>query len=141
MTYNSFIVPGVHRGGVSDSTPRENDESASDVRRAPESRLDALFGVLSDRRRRIALRCLVAYDSPMTLADLADEVAVREQETPLTQIPADDVMQVYLSLYHAHVPKLADAGVVEYSQEQDLVRLTEEPDRVRDLLDAAPSER
>ncbi|WP_218153762.1 DUF7344 domain-containing protein [Halopelagius inordinatus] len=125
---------------MSDSTSGENDESMSDFRGASETRLDVLFGVLAKRRRRVALRCLVAYDTPMTLADLADEVAVREREATLAQIPADDVMQVYLSLYHAHVPKLGDAGFVEYSQEQDLVRLTEEPDRIRRLLDAAPTE-
>lgn len=125
---------------MSDSTSRKNDESVSDFQGPSDSQLDVLFDALSNRRRRSALRCLVTYDTPMTLADLADEVTVREQEKPLTQIPADDVMQVYLSLYHAHVPKLADADLVEYSQEQDLVRLTEECDRVQQLLDSVPSE-
>ncbi|MFC6826294.1 DUF7344 domain-containing protein [Halopelagius fulvigenes] len=120
---------------MSDSTPRRNEESIADSRSAPASRLDSLFDVLTDQRRRFALRCLSEYDTPMTLADLADEVAVREQEQPLTEIPAEDVMQVYLSLYHAHIPKLVDVGVAEYSQEQDLVYY-EESHRIERILDS-----
>lgn len=122
---------------MSDSTPSRNDESLADSGSASVPTLDSLLDALTDQRRRFALRCLSEYDTPMTLADLADEVAVREQERPLSEIPADDVMQVYLSLYHAHVPKLVDAGVAEYSQEQDMVDF-EESDRVERLLDTLP---
>jgi hypothetical protein len=63
---------------------------------------------------------------PLTLADLADEVAVWEADTVLPKIPCEEVKSVYLSLYHAHIPKMADVGVVEYSQDEDMVRLAEE---------------
>ncbi|RDI73017.1 hypothetical protein DWB78_04965 [Halopelagius longus] len=98
-----------------------------------------MFDVLTDQRRRFAIRCLIEYDTPMTLADLADEVAVREEERPLSEIPAEDVMQVYLSLYHAHIPKLVDVGVADYSQEQDLVYF-EESQRIERILDALPAD-
>jgi hypothetical protein len=40
------------------------------------------------------------------------------------------VKLVYLSLYHSHVPKLAEANVVEYSQESDLVEPSAGAERV-----------
>ena len=88
---------------------------------------DALFEVLSRERRRYALYCLQRYRNPMTLADLADEVALLERgERSLADVPEEKVKSVYMSLYHSHVPKMADEGVVEYDQDEDAVRLTYE---------------
>lgn len=87
--------------------------------------LDTLFELLSNRRRRYVLSCLNEYENPMALADLADEVAARENGTPITQTSAEEVKRIYISLYHTHVPKLERAGVVRYSQERDLVVLEE----------------
>lgn len=80
-----------------------------------------IYDVLSERRRRDVLRCLQEYNESMTLADVADEVAVRELGKRITDISAETVMEIYLSLYHSHVPKLTAAGIVEYDQERDLV--------------------
>ncbi|AGB30511.1 hypothetical protein C488_07117 [Natrinema pellirubrum DSM 15624] len=81
------------------------------------------FDVLSHHRRRYALQCLREYETPLALADLADEVAVREHDRPLPEISAEAVKRIYVSLYHTHVPKLADADYVRYSQERDEVAL------------------
>ena len=91
--------------------------------------LDTLFDLLADVRRREAVATLLAHGD-LSLPDLADEVAVAEEGEPLTRIDADDVLQVYLSLYHTHVPKLARAGLVDYDQDDDYVALT---DAGRDL--------
>lgn len=72
----------------------------------------------------------------MPLADMADEIAVWENETDITDISAEEVKLVYISLYHTHIPKLADADVVEYSQEQDAVRLSENAAPLQPHLDA-----
>ncbi len=76
----------------------------------------------------------------MALADLADEVAVRENDSRITDIPADEVKRTYLSLYHSHIPKLADARVVQYDQERDTVSLSEcadELEQYQELLTVA----
>lgn len=87
--------------------------------------LDDIFDILASQRRRYVLHCLQEYEKPMALADLADEIAVAEYGTDIVDIPAEEVKYVYTSLYHTHIPKLADAGVVEYSQERDTVALAE----------------
>ena len=96
--------------------------------------LDVLFDMLADQRRRVVLYCLCKYQTPMALADLADEVATREQEMPIPDIPAEEVKQVYLSLYHSHIPKLVETNVVEYTQERDLVALAENSEQVEPIL-------
>jgi len=83
--------------------------------------LEDTFDVLSNRRRREALRRLAAHDEPMALADLADEVTVAERGAPITDIPAEAVKRVYITLYHTHVPRLENVGFVRYDQERDLV--------------------
>jgi hypothetical protein len=88
---------------------------------------DTLFSILSRERRRYALYCLQRYRNPMTLADLADEVARLEyDEESVAEISGEDIKSIYLNLYHSHIPKMADAGVVEYDQTDDMVRLNYE---------------
>lgn len=86
--------------------------------------LDKLCDALANQRRRDILQCLTEHQTPMALADLADEIATQEQETLLPDIPAEAVKRVYMSLYHTHIPKLANANIVEYSQDQDEVVLS-----------------
>ncbi|WP_137285210.1 DUF7344 domain-containing protein [Halorussus salinisoli] len=86
--------------------------------------LDTVFGLFADFRRRTAYVTLLRHDD-LSLPDLADEVAVAERDEHLPNIDPDDVLEVYLSLYHTHVPKLASAGLVNYDQEDDYVRLTD----------------
>lgn len=94
---------------------------------------DGLQGSVSDvtdldpRRRRYVVSCLRSHVNPMALADVADEVAIRENGVPITDIPAEAVKRVYFSLYHTHVPALEDAGIVDYTQEGDLVELCSTP--------------
>jgi len=61
----------------------------------------------------------------VTLPDLADEVAVWAADRSIDEIPAEEVKEVYMSLYHSHVPKLEEADLVTYDQEGDLVSITE----------------
>lgn len=80
---------------------------------------------LDEARVRLTLRILHEFDEPITLADLAEEVAIRERDAPITDVSGDAVTDVYLSLYHSYVPTLAESAVVEYDQERDMVQLTD----------------
>lgn len=78
--------------------------------------------LLAHERRRLALAVLQAFDEAITLADLAEEVAIRERDAPITDVSGETVADVYHSLYHTHVPALADADVVAYDQDADMVQ-------------------
>ncbi len=85
---------------------------------------DTLLELLSNGRRRYALRCLSEHVT-MTLADVAEEVAVWERDTTIDNISPEEVKEIYTALYHVHVPKMESANVVTYDQDNDLVGLTE----------------
>ena len=96
---------------------------------------DRLIDCLAERRRRFALQCLDKHGTPMQLADLADEVAVREAGATIDGIDPEVVKCVYMSLYHTHVPKLAAVEAVTYDQERDAVALGEGADAALSLLE------
>ncbi len=63
----------------------------------------------------------------MALADLADEVARLEYDVDtFLQVSGEDVKEIYLDLYHSHIPKMVEVNVLEYSQEKDSVYLNYE---------------
>lgn len=79
--------------------------------------------MLDDERPRLVIEILQAFDEPVTLADLAEEVAIRERQVPITAVSGETVAGIYHSLYHTHVPELADAGIIEYDQDNDMVHV------------------
>lgn len=82
--------------------------------------VDPVLEAVADSRRRHALDCLRRHEE-LALADLAEQVTERETGTPVHEIPAERVTDVYFSLYHNHVPALEAVGFVSYHQERDLV--------------------
>ncbi|WP_306056516.1 DUF7344 domain-containing protein [Natronococcus wangiae] len=87
---------------------------------SPEA-VDEAFELLADERRRLLLEVMRTYGEEVTLPDAAEEVAVREDGRKVTELSAERVANVYISLYHDHMPRLVEAGLLEYDQERDLV--------------------
>lgn len=98
-------------------SPLEDGGARENVDRPPK---DRLFRLLSAKRRRYVIVYLREATAPLAVADLARRIAEREPE----QTPAaasNHREAVYRSLYHCHVPKLADARVVEHNRNRDTV--------------------
>ncbi|WP_251342087.1 DUF7344 domain-containing protein [Haloplanus halophilus] len=93
------------------------DESGCDrTRDAEAERLDAVFDVLADARRRRILRVLIdADEDATTVPALAEALSAREPERP----PTD---RLVVSLRHVHLPKLDASGVVDYAPDRSRVR-------------------
>lgn len=127
---------------MANSSSNHRDSGSLRAQSTPDAPpLDVLFEVLAHQRRRYTLACLRELETPIALADLANEVASREQGTPIPDAPAEEVKQVYTSLYHSHVPKMADANIVEYSREDDTVSLSTDTERVAPFIElATPNE-
>lgn len=83
-----------------------------------------LFRIAAHERRRLALGRLAEH-ARLTLPDLADELAAAEHGTDVADVPAETVTRTYFDLYHRHVPRLADAELVRYDQDRDLVSITD----------------
>jgi len=79
--------------------------------------------LLEVRRRRVTLDCLTNRSAAVPLRELAEDVADRS-----AAVDADDdgaVERIAVSLHHVHLPKIADAGIVDYDPEANRV----DPDR------------
>ena len=84
---------------------------------------DLLFKLLADRRRRHILHCLIDQpDGVAEFTDLVDAVVGHEPETD-----AGDREMVRTSFYHVHLPKLAEAGVIDYDTRSETVRYSQQP--------------
>lgn len=88
-------------------------------------------------RRCYALAHLAAAGPAMSLPGLAD--AVTEREHGAVGDHLDERLRIYMSLYHEHVPALAEEGLVSYSQSADEVVLTADPEGVMASLEDDPS--
>ena len=74
----------------------------------------------------------------MALPDVAEYVAEYEVDVPFHEIPADQIMNLYLTIYHQHVPRLADEDVVRYDQDRDLISLSDDVDEIIRILSQLP---
>ena len=86
---------------------------------------DTVFRLLSHAYRRALLDCLDDHGVPIAVADAAEAVAASNSTQSLDEIAAADVERVYVALHHVHVPMLAEAGVLEYDQDRNVVELTD----------------
>lgn len=120
--------------GYSTSTDVAGADNSSDL-----SLVD-VCELLAVQRRQYALRWLIDHGQAVALSDLAEAVAVREHERPLSEIPAETVQTISMSLHHAHLPKLVEAGAVDYEHEQNLVRLSQPTDLIERVLALAVDE-
>lgn len=94
-----------------------------------------LFALLADSRRRYLLYKL-HEEGACRLAQLARDIANHEAVT-LGTASSDAVRDIYLDLYYTHLPKLDDAGIVDYSESLGEVLLVQTDDAFTRCLDAA----
>jgi len=117
-------------GGVPDERDSDADDEA-----VPELSRDLVFDVLKNRRRRYALHYLRRADGSVELSELAEQVAAWENDTTVGAISAAERKRVYTALYQSHLPKLDEAGIVEYNQNRGIVELSGAAEQLDVYLD------
>jgi DNA-binding transcriptional ArsR family regulator len=117
-----------------EGTAQDGESSVSSDRQRLEIDLDALFEALGDAQRRQILGYLDATDDDVAAySDLIEHVADDSGGES-----AADHDRIAVSLHHNHLPKLADAGIVEYDARSETVRYRGGP-AVSDWLDLVQS--
>jgi hypothetical protein len=86
---------------------------------------DKIYDALADRRRRYVLSCLKTSRTPIALSDVADTIVRWETDTEPTEVQ-EKREQIYASLYHWHLPKLADANLVSFDVVEKRASLRED---------------
>lgn len=92
--------------------------------------VDQAYNILSDRRRRYAIHHLKQVDSPVSVQDLAEQVAAWENDKKIEQLDAQERKRVYISLYQSHLSTLDDQGIVDYNKDTGMVVLTQAADSI-----------
>lgn len=137
------MVP--HRDGEGDN----GDESlAGDSGTATESvaaridpsvlGLDHVYSALSHPRRRYLMYAL-AENSEWTLNDLATKLVAWEEGIDEAAVEPHQRDQRYVSLYHTHVPKLVEEGVIEYDHDAETIARGNHAEQVFAVLAGAGS--
>lgn len=124
------------QGGASKGFEDENHASLSK---------DLVFELLKNERRRRVLKILEKQNET-TLSTLAEEIAAKENGTEKRLLSSSQRKRVYIALYQCHLPKLDDAGVVEFEQARGTVEMIDRADQLFSYLyldgnDNKPDER
>ncbi|WP_436343958.1 DUF7344 domain-containing protein [Natronorubrum sp. FCH18a] len=96
---------------------------------------DQLFDCLAHHHRRMIIDVLRNSNSPKPTIELTQDIIERIRETSDKEILSIEALQT--SLYHSHLPKLKEAGLVEYDEERDLVAPVEYVSHLGILVDMA----
>ncbi|EMA61797.1 DUF7344 domain-containing protein [Halorubrum lipolyticum] len=103
-------VQEIDRGGAEPATDISEDE---------------LFDVLANQRRRFAVHLLKREeDSSIAIGEMAEQIAAWENGIEMTEITGNERKRVYTALQQSHLPKMDDAGVVEFNKDRGLVEPT-----------------
>lgn len=95
---------------------------------------DVVFDLLSSPRRRFVLYYLNQVEGEVEIGELADEVAAWENDTAVDDLTSQQRKRVYVSLYQTHVPKMEDAGIIEYDSDSGTVALADQADDISAYL-------
>lgn len=95
-----------------------------------------IYDLLSHRRRRAMLRRLDEHENPISLFDLSRWVALGEADSDGDGVRSKRLRNVRISLYHVHVPKLSNAGVVAFDRADRTVELLDDGQALLHRLEA-----
>lgn len=84
------------------------------------------YEAIADEDRRHIISTLLDSELLATVDELTDAIGAA----------TTDSESLRLKLYHQHLPKLEDAGLIEYDWRSGDVVLSEDPEQLQDVLDA-----
>jgi len=95
--------------------------------------------MLKNRRRRMVLYYLAnSPDGSASLGDLAEQLAAWENGIPLAGVDSRLRKRTYNTLQQHHLPKLDDAGLVDFDRRQGRVLLAADPRQLELFLTLLP---
>lgn len=127
------------RESRTDRSEPANDVTDPDGDLSSSLDLDSAFTALGHPRRIHLIHALVNGTGGATLPELSTEIASREFEKPIEEVTTGERKRIHLSLYHSHLPKLADLDVIEYDDREDVVR-PKDVSQVKAVLDGTDAQ-
>mgnify|MGYP000439186807 CR=1 FL=1 len=122
--------------------PDSDEEATADVSAPPDEQLpspdfleiEPVYEALGHSRRRYLCYTLLE-DTEWSLTDLATKIAAWENDVSEHAVTEEQREEVYVSLYHAHVPKLVDEGVITFDEPTEKITTAEHAEQVLTALE------
>ena len=89
-------------------------------------RMDRLLHILANKYRRRLLVALLEHNP-------------QDEKNPLAETEGDDIESLKIAMIHSHLPKLEEAGFIEWDRERHAVRKGPRFDQIRPLLELMQS--
>jgi hypothetical protein len=105
------------------SAAQSQQPSTQETDEGPTISHDECFDLLSNHRRRYTLHYLQQNSSSAGLGTLAEQIAAWENETTVEDLSYDQRKRVYTSLQQVHLPRMHEAGVVEFDDREGFVEI------------------
>ena len=122
--------------------PDSDEEVPSDTPAPPDRRLpprgileiEPVYDALGHSRRRYLCYTLLE-DTEWSLTDLATKIAAWENDVSEQAVTEAKREEVYVSLYHSHVPKLVDDDVITFDDVTETITTGEHATQVLTALE------
>jgi hypothetical protein len=101
---------------------------------------EVVFEMLSNQRRRYVVHYLLDADEEAELRELSRTVAAWENDKRPDEITSQERKRVYNALQQAHLPKMDDAGLVEFDASRGTVSATDELADLQVYLEIVPGD-
>lgn len=109
------------------------DNGESDISR------DTVYKMLANERRRYTMHYLKNHDETVTLGALAEQVGAWEHDTSPDQLSSAERKTVYTALQQRHLPKMDDAGIIEFDKRAGTVEPTDSLTELDIYAEVVPS--
>jgi len=113
-----------------------NEMESPEQKKFDSSSKSEIFSLLSNHRRRHTIRICEKRNEPVSLSELAEQIAAWEQDKAIEQITSAERKRVYTSLQQTHLDRLEEAGMIRY--ETDEIELTDRAQNLNIYLDIVP---
>ena len=95
--------------------------------------LDAVYGILSESRRRYLLYYFLENDHA-NIESVSLQIAAWEEDEPIETVSEAQKQRVTTSLIHSHLPKLEDHGLIEHDSRTGDVIASDGFDEIRETV-------
>ena len=86
--------------------------------------LDTVLDICEHKYRRVVLAVLEDQHQSVPINDLTNAIVEHNHHMPLAEASSETVTEIQTALHHIHLPKLAEAGLIEYDSERQVVEPT-----------------
>lgn len=99
---------------------------------------EVVFEMLSNRRRRFVVHYLLDADEEAELRELSRAVAAWENDKRRGNVSSQERRRVYNALQQSHLPKMDDAGLVEFDASRGTISASEDLEDLQVYLEIVP---